>query len=180
MDEIYKKIKDLRQAKGYTLKDLSAKTELSVSFLSQVERGSSSLAITSLKKIADAFDVSITEFFDSETNYNYAVKMENRKPFKIEGSPATYTRLNGEFGGRSLEPLLVTLSPNQEQTQSSNHPGEEFYYVLKGAVLFNVDGKEYFVREGDSIHFPSTVSHFWENPLNEESTILCVLTPVIF
>ncbi|WP_408010067.1 helix-turn-helix domain-containing protein [Pseudalkalibacillus sp. A8] len=180
MDEIYKKIKDLRRKNGYTLKDLSKKTDLSVSFLSQVERGSSSLAITSLKKIADAFDVPITEFFETETNYNYIVKKESRKPFKIEGSPATYIRLNGEFANRSLEPLMVTLSPKQVQTQTSSHPGEEFYYVISGAVLFNVDGKEYFVREGESIHFPSTMPHFWENPLNEESTILCVLTPNIF
>ncbi len=180
MEDIYKKIKDLRQKKGFTLKDLSERTDLSVSFLSQVERGSSSLAITSLKRIADAFDVPITYFFDTETNYNYIVKVENRKPFTIEGSSATYTRLNGEFAGRSLEPLLVTLSPKQIQTQTSSHPGEEFYYVLKGAVLFTIDGKEYFVREGDSIHFPSHVPHFWENPLSEESMILSILTPVIF
>jgi transcriptional regulator with XRE-family HTH domain len=180
MDEIFKKIKDLRQERGLTLKDLSAKTDLSVSFLSQVERGSSSLAITSLKKIADAFEVPITQFFDSETNNNYVVKIESRKPFNIEGSSATYTRLNGEFAARSLEPLMVTLSPKQAQTQTSSHPGEEFYYVLNGAVLFNVDGEEYFLKEGDSIHFPSNVPHLWENPLNEESTIICVLTPVIF
>ncbi|MDN4075459.1 helix-turn-helix domain-containing protein [Fictibacillus terranigra] len=180
MEELYKKIKNLRLQQGLTLKDLSAKTDLSVSFLSQVERGSSSLAITSLKRIADAFEVPITHFFDTETNHNYIVKIESRKPFTIEGSPATYTRLNGEFNSRTLEPLLVTLSPKQIQTQTSSHPGEEFYYVLKGAVLFHVDEKEYFVREGDSIHFPSRVPHFWENPLNEESTILCVLTPVIF
>nr|WP_319801597.1 helix-turn-helix transcriptional regulator [Bhargavaea beijingensis] len=50
MEEVYKEIKRLRQSNGYTLKDLSNKTGLSISFLSQVERGSSSLAITSLKK----------------------------------------------------------------------------------------------------------------------------------
>ena len=180
MDGIYQKIKSLRNEQGLTLKDLSEKTELSVSFLSQIERGSSSLAITSLKKIADAFDVPITFFFDSETNHNYMLQTNDRKPFQLEGSPTTYTRLNGEFGGRSLEPLLVKLAPNQVQNQNSNHPGEEFYYVLKGAALFTVDGKEYFVREGDSIHYPSEVPHTWENPLNEETIILCVLTPVIF
>lgn len=180
MDGIHQKIKNLRIEKGLTLKDLSEKTELSVSFLSQIERGSSSLAITSLKKIADAFSVPITFFFDSDTNHNYMLKEEDRKPFKLEGASTTYTRLNGEFGGRSLEPLLVILAPKQTQTQTSDHPGEEFYYVLKGAALFKVDGKEYFVREGDSIHYPSEVPHSWENPLNEETVILCVLTPVIF
>lgn len=50
MENIHKKIKNLRLENEMTLKDLSEKTELSVSFLSQIERGSSSLAITSLKK----------------------------------------------------------------------------------------------------------------------------------
>lgn len=180
MDGIYQKIKKTRLEQGLTLKDLSKKTELSVSFLSQIERGSSSLAITSLKKIADALAVPITFFFDSETNHNYMLPVKEHKPFHLEGSSTTYTRLNGEFGGRTLEPLLVKLAPNQKQNQISNHPGEEFYYVLKGAALFQVDGKEYFVREGDSIHYPSEVPHAWENPLNEETIILSILTPVIF
>lgn len=59
MDEVYKRIRDLRKKHDYTLKDLSDKTGLSVSFLSQVERGATTLAITSLKKIADAFEVPI-------------------------------------------------------------------------------------------------------------------------
>lgn len=180
MDGIYQKIKNLRVEQGFTLKDLSEKTDLSVSFLSQIERGTSSLAITSLKKIADAFAVPITYFFDTDSNHNYMLQASDRKPFRLEGSPTVYTRLNGEFGGRTLEPLLVTLAPKQELNQVSSHPGEEFYYVLKGAALFKVDGKEYFVREGDSIHYPSEVPHAWENPLNEETQILCVLTPVIF
>lgn len=62
MDDISKKIRGLRIQKGLTLKELSEKTDLSVSFLSQVERGASSLAITSLKKIADALGVKMTYF----------------------------------------------------------------------------------------------------------------------
>ncbi|MGA5691601.1 helix-turn-helix domain-containing protein [Cytobacillus pseudoceanisediminis] len=181
MEEIYKKIKDLRLQKGYTLKELSERTELSISFLSQVERGATSLAITSLKKIADALNVKISEFFEDDTpNQNFMVKSSEHKPFNIKGSEFTYVRVNGEFSGRSLEPLLVTLAPNQKQTQQYGHAGEEFYYVLKGFVIFHVDGKEYIVREGDSIHFPSTCPHTVENPINEESRLLCVLTPVIF
>jgi transcriptional regulator with XRE-family HTH domain len=180
MDEIYKKIKEQRLQKGLTLKELSERTELSISFLSQVERGTTSLAITSLKKIADALNIKITEFFDDTANKNYMVKKTEQKLFQIKGSEFTYARLNGEFSGRTLEPILVTLAPNQKQTQKYGHAGEEFYYVLKGFVIFNIDGKEYVIREGDSIHFPSTCQHTVENPFNEESILLCVLTPVIF
>lgn len=181
MDEIYKNIKELRLQRGYTLKELSEKTDLSISFLSQVERGATSLAITSLKKIADALNVKITEFFDDdEPNKNYVVKVNEQKPFKLKGSEFTYVRLNGNFAGRTLEPLLVTLAPNQKQIPKYGHPGEEFYYLLKGVVSFKVEGKEYIMRKGDSIHFPSASLHTLENLLEEESVLLCVLTPVIF
>ncbi|MDQ0253390.1 quercetin dioxygenase-like cupin family protein/DNA-binding Xre family transcriptional regulator [Evansella vedderi] len=180
MNEVTDKIRSLRNEQKLTLKDLSEKTGLSVSFLSQVERGSSSLAITSLKKIADALEVPITDFFESHANYNYVVKTTDQKPFRIEGSTAEYVRLGGEFTGRSLEPLLVTLSPGQPYDKVFSHPGEEFYYVLDGIVLFNVDGKEYIVKAGDSIHFPSHVPHYWENPLDNDAKVLCVLTPVLF
>ncbi|BAD77180.1 cupin domain-containing protein [Geobacillus thermoleovorans] len=180
MEEIYRKIRDIRKQRDLTLKELSEKTGLSVSFLSQVERGTTSLAITSLKKIADALEVPITDFFENEANQNFVVKVEKRKPFRIEGSSAEYTRLAGNFNGRSLEPLIVTLAPGLVQDNVFSHPGEEFYYVLEGAVIFNVDGKEYLVKAGDSIHFPSSLPHFWSNPLSQEAKILCVLTPVIF
>ncbi|MFF2445547.1 helix-turn-helix domain-containing protein [Neobacillus sp. NPDC058068] len=180
MDEIYKKIKDLRLQNGLTLKELSERTELSISFLSQIERGTTSLAITSLKKIADALNTKISEFFDDPPNGNYMVKKNDQKPFQIKSSESTYVRLNGEFTGRTLEPIMVTYAPSQKQTQKFGHPGEEFYYVLKGFVIFHIDGKEYVVREGDSIHFPSTCPHTVENPFNEESILLSVLTPVIF
>jgi len=181
MEEIHQIIKRTRIEQGMTLKNLSEKTNLSISFLSQIERGSSSLAITSLKKVADAFSVPITYFFESVSNNTYVVKEDDRKPFKLEGSSVEYTRLNGNFSGRNLEPLLVKLAPGQvEKNQESTHPGEEFYFVLKGAVLFKVGGQEYFLREGETIHYPSEVPHTWENPLNEESVVLSVLTPVIF
>jgi transcriptional regulator with XRE-family HTH domain len=181
MDEIYKKIKELRVQRGLTLKDMSERTDLSISFISQVERGATSLAITSLKKIADALNVKITEFFESEQpSETYMVKRNDQKPFQLNGSDFIYARLNGEFAGRSLEPILVTVAPNQKKSQQYGHAGEEFYFVLKGMILFHIDGKEYVVREGDSLHFPSTSAHALENPTNEETILLSVLTPVIF
>ena len=179
MEETYKKIRVLRKQRDLTLKELSEKTGLSISFLSQVERGSTSLAITSLKKIADALEVPITDFFENEENKNFVVKLESQKPFRIEGSNAEYIRLGGNFYGRSLEPLIVTLEPLFEGDVFS-HPGEEFYYILEGAVIFNVDGKEYLVKAGESIHFPSSLPHSWSNPLPHKSKILSITTPAIF
>jgi len=180
MDDISKKIRELRTQQGLTLKELSEKTALSVSFLSQVERGASSLAITSLKKIADALGVKMTYFFETPENEQYTVRNEQQQSFQLEGSETVYARLAGQFSGRTLEPMKVILPPKHKQTPKFNHPGEEFYYVLKGSVRMCVGQEVYLLREGDAIHFPSRLSHYWENPLDEPATILCVLTPVIF
>ena len=114
LSEIADKIKELRKEKGYTLKDLADKTELSVSFLSQVENGSSSLAITSLKKLADAFSVPMTYFFYSMDTHNYHVKIDEQKSFKMEGLPSEFVRLSGDFSSRSLESMIVTIPGGQK------------------------------------------------------------------
>ncbi|MFD0693147.1 helix-turn-helix domain-containing protein [Paenibacillus sp. GCM10027628] len=180
MEEIHKKVKELRVSNDLTLKDLAEKTGLSVSFLSSVERGATSLAITSLKKIADALDVTMSYFFEEEVKSSFHVKLEQQKAFRVENSASSFVRLGGQFPKRALEPLIVTLAPKQQKEHTFTHPGEEFYYVLHGAVLFEIDGEDYYVRQGETIHFPSHIAHEFENPLNEESVLLCVLTPVIF
>lgn len=52
-------IRSLRTSREWTLRDLSQRCNLSVSFLSQVERGLSSLTITSLDAICGALGVSL-------------------------------------------------------------------------------------------------------------------------
>ncbi|MGY0692181.1 helix-turn-helix domain-containing protein [Virgibacillus sp. FSP13] len=180
MENIHKKIKNLRLENEMTLKDLSEQTGLSVSFLSQIERGSSSLAITSLKKISDAFNMNISYFFEEIENHNYALHKEEQKPFKLEGSNVTHVRLAGKFPERKMEPLMVRLPPNQQFIEKHSHPGEEFYYVSEGIVIFKIEDKEYVLNAGDSIHFPSEKVHQWKNPTNHDSVLVSVLTPVIF
>ncbi|MEX0416739.1 helix-turn-helix domain-containing protein [Bacillus sp. C30] len=180
MEDICLRIKELRTKRGLTLKDLSSKTELSVSFLSQIERGTTSLAINSLKKIAEAFEVNITYFFETSKKEKYVVRKSDHKPFEIKGLESKYTRLNGEFPSRSLAPFIIKVSPNQKKTKSFNYQGEEFYYVLKGAVVFMVGEDEFLLREGDSIHFPSSLPHYGENLLDQEAVLLCCITPVFF
>jgi DNA-binding NtrC family response regulator len=56
-------IRELRKAKNLTLKQMSRRTKLSVSLLSQIERAESSASVSSLFKVATALDVRITDLF---------------------------------------------------------------------------------------------------------------------
>ncbi|ACY17646.1 response regulator [Haliangium ochraceum] len=62
---IGRNIRELRKTRGLTLKQLSRRTNLSVSLLSQIERAESSASVSSLFKVATALDVPITELFGS-------------------------------------------------------------------------------------------------------------------
>jgi transcriptional regulator with XRE-family HTH domain len=180
MESVAKKIREFRKMKGMTLKELSDITDLSVGFLSQVERGASSLAITSLKKIADALNVEMADFFQKEIQTKYTKKLEEQTAFQTTGSDSIFTLLSGHFIDRKMEAFKVSVKPLQVDTFTFSHPGEEFHYVLKGAIIFVVNNEEYYLKEGESIHFPSEIKHMWKNPLNQETILLSVLTPVIF
>lgn len=180
LSEIADKIKELRRDKGYTLKDLADKTDLSISFLSQVENGSSSLAITSLKKLADAFSVPMTYFFQDMAAHSYHVKGEEQKSFKMENLPSEFIRVSGDFSGRVLESMIVTIPGGQKHGHKYSHPGEEFAYVLEGVLIVEIEDEQYLVQAGDSIHYPSLLSHQWTNPLSTSVKILSVITPSVF
>ena len=56
-------IRRFRKDRGLTLKQLSRRTGLSVSLLSQIERAESSASVSSLYKLSAALDVRLTELF---------------------------------------------------------------------------------------------------------------------
>jgi len=60
---IGRQIRDLRKARGLTLKQMARRTNLSVSLLSQIERAESSASVSSLFKVATALQVRLTELF---------------------------------------------------------------------------------------------------------------------
>jgi DNA-binding NtrC family response regulator len=60
---IGRSIRELRKTRGLTLKQMSRRTNLSVSLLSQIERAESSASVSSLFKVATALDVKITDLF---------------------------------------------------------------------------------------------------------------------
>lgn len=179
MKEVSEKIKTLRKNNSKTLKQLSEQTGLSVSFLSQVERGESTLAITSLNKIAEALGVHITSFFTPQYTEDFKISPEKMEPFKIERSDQEFLRASSEFKDRKLDNYVIKVYPNN-YSESSSHEGEEMYYVLEGEIVFYVNDKKYSLSKGEIIHFPSTIKHHYINESHEIAKIFCVLTPKLF
>ena len=75
----------------------------------------------------------------------------------------------------------VVIPPNG-QVARHYHPGEEFLYLLSGAVTVWVGDDECYAldREGDALTFPSTLPHRWRNDAGGESRLLWINTPPTF
>jgi DNA-binding NtrC family response regulator len=63
LQTIGRNIREARKNKNLTLKETARRTGLSVSLLSQIERAESSASVSSLFKLANALDCTITDFF---------------------------------------------------------------------------------------------------------------------
>lgn len=184
-------IRSRRRELDMSLRDLSKQSGLSIGFLSLVERGRSSLALTSLSNVAKALGIELSSFFPTEEEEPGGAEETKRKvgplPYvnrandaarlAIISSQRTYKMLSPRGPGIMLEPIFVTVQPGDTIDEPYSHEGEEFAYVLSGELVFLVDGTEYRLGPGDSIHLRSTVLHAMRNDTEEPVQAIWVLTP---
>ena len=159
-----------------TLTELSKRSGLSVPFLSQVEKGSKGLSLTSLKSIAEGLDVSMNYFLDTHDQDERVRSIDDLHFFSIDGSKIRYARLGSTAKDRELEPLLVVIPPHYDSKEVTRHPGEEFFFILKGKLTVQVGKKTYHLGPGNTIHYKSGLRHSWRNDGDDEVHLISVNT----
>lgn len=169
-DSLGNELKKIRKGKQMTLQALSDESGLSISFLSQVERGLRTLTFTSLKKISDALEVNINFFFDDEdTSIKKSVKKQ-----KSSLEYFSYTSLAGQMKNPDFTPAIIELSAGESQKVPYTHSGQEFVYVLAGQLEVLIDGAKETLNVGESIHIDSSIAHHWYNDTDEMTVLLLV------
>ena len=69
--KIGNRIKELREQKNMSQKDLSYSADLDRSYIASVENGKRNISIVNIEKIAIALEVSVKEFFNNDRfDYN--------------------------------------------------------------------------------------------------------------
>ena len=165
--DIGSQIKHLRTTKKMSLRQLSEKTSLSIGFLSQLERGMTSVAVDSLSNIARVFAVDLSYFFQlPQDNTDDVICSYEQTVTLVESDKFIHSYLSKNFHDKKMFIEIVTLIPESQSKSTSStfgHVGEEFIYVLEGVLTLIIDGKQHKLNPGDSIHFNSTSSHNWHN-----------------
>jgi transcriptional regulator with XRE-family HTH domain len=167
-------IKNLRKSKKMTLKEVSEKTNLSISFLSQVERSLCSITLQSLRKISEALGVSPSYFFPDTIQMDRDMIRRGTHKQSEHQSSFIYSDLSGNVSNPLFVPILVTLLPGDKRETPFSHEGQEFIYVTEGTLTIILDNTEYDLFPGDSIHMDSNTPHNWFNKTNKPTNFIFV------
>ncbi len=162
------KVRELREKQHYTLKDLSIKTDLSKTLLSEIENGEVIPPVATLLKLAKALCVGMTFFFEdleisekvSVTRPDERIQLK-RRPHQHEGEvDYVYEILETKKPDKRMLPLLVEFQPMDKSDMIfTNHEGEEFLYLIEGTLEFRTDDRIEVLQPGDSLYFESDINH---------------------
>lgn len=173
-----KKIREIRNQRGLTLKEMAEMSTLNINTLSLIENGKTSPSIYTLQRLAGAMEVPIKEFFEPvESSKPVVFTPHDQRPQALS-EKAFINNLGKGLTNSLLEPFVVTMEKYATSGgRTLFHSGYEFVYCLSGKIIYYIQEVEYPLAPGDSILFSAQLGHRWENVNDSESQLLLVLTP---
>lgn len=170
--DVGRRIRALRERQELTLRAVAERCGLSVTAISQIERGENSPTVASLHLLAGALGVAITEFFRPDDGHQ-AIYIPAGGRMKVESGGVRMENLGFGLPYQQLQPFLVTVEPGAGNAdQPVSHTGEEFIFCASGELVYTVGGDEYHLRAGDSLLFESARPHHFVNPAAGPATFL--------
>jgi quercetin dioxygenase-like cupin family protein/DNA-binding XRE family transcriptional regulator len=167
-NNIGKKIKAFREFRQVSREDLALKANLDPNQLEYIEEKGTVPSLGHLIKITRALGVRIGTFLDDLDHVGPVVVRAGEEKSTLSFSTndnktrehLNFYSLAPDKTGRHMEPFIVEIEPAHESDYKlSSHEGEEFIYVLEGAIEINYGKNTYQLNKGDSIYLDSIVAH---------------------
>src|SRR3569833_1803031 len=172
-----------RERKNWTLKEMSSRTSIPVSTLSKVERDRLTLTYDKLLLVCLVFlFLFFVLFFLSTTAGEPAVPARRSvgrlaDTLCVNVAHYDYYFLCPELRHKRMTPMIVHIRARSlaEFGEPLRHCGEEYVYVLTGAVIVHTDFYEPVVLSaGESIYLDSSMGHAYVAEGGTEATVLAV------
>lgn len=180
--DIGKTINKIRKDKKITLKELSEQTGLSTGYLSQFERGMTSIAIESLQSISKALEVDMDRFFlkprAKSKDESPIIRSYDREIGKIGPKIIQYYLVKDADQAKFL-PRIYEILPKNDDTHAKTyvHEGVEFIYIIEGILTLSYKNQIYEMYPEDSAYISSEVPHNWENNTSKKVKMLAINYP---
>jgi transcriptional regulator with XRE-family HTH domain len=160
------RVRQERQARGWTLDQLAEAAGVSRRMVVNVEQGAANPSVGTLLRISDALGVGLPAL----------VAVPQPKPLRVTRSGDGAVLWSSESGGRGVlvagteSPDVTelwdwTLGPGDAHASEAHTPGtRELVQVQQGRVRLEVAGEPATLAAGDAATFPGDVAHGYANP----------------
>jgi transcriptional regulator with XRE-family HTH domain len=174
------RVRELRKSRGWTLEQAASQAGLARSTLSKIENGQMSPTFEALKKLAVGLEISVPQLFTPPRDARVSGRMTVTKAGEGQAHPtATYEHelLAGALTKKAMLPYRARVRARRfdEFDGWVRHDGEEFLYVLTGAIRLITEFYEPVeMRRGDSAYYDASMGHNVISVSEEDATILWV------
>jgi transcriptional regulator with XRE-family HTH domain len=161
-------LKSLRLRHGWTLKEMSERTEIPLSTLSKVEHDRLTLTYDKLLRLAERLNMRLSELFAEPEDAAEPPVTARRSIGKVEDAVRVETRnydyyyLCPELRKKRMIPVLTRIRAHSREDFGDlvQHSGEEFIYVLEGCVTVHTEFYDPItLKKGESIYIDSNMGH---------------------
>ena len=162
---ISQRIREARDAAGFTLQELAAKSGVATSTIQKVETEQMIPSVAVIIKIARGLGMHLSALVQQgeETVEISHTRARQRNEIGSKGK-LLVERISGDLLEPALEMWRVTLYPGVSSGRHAiEYDGEEIANCEAGEVTFCLGEQEYVLATGDSLHFKASIPHFWRN-----------------
>lgn len=149
-----RRLRTLRQARGWTLDDLAARAHVGASTISRIETGRRRLAVDQLVSLTRALGVTVDELLAGDGD---AVVI--RPTASTEPGGATVWLLNRRDDGSGRVVAKMRLPASTTTPELRVHPGSDWFHVVSGTVRLVLGGREHVVAAGEAASFDTMTPH---------------------
>jgi DNA-binding transcriptional regulator YiaG/quercetin dioxygenase-like cupin family protein len=156
-------IRRLRNAQGLKLQDVAARTGVSVSMLSMLERGVAGASIGTLVAVSSALGVHMADLFRSAPEKSSPVRRLAAQ-MQVETASGVLRRVVHHAPDVGLEMVVNEYIPGASSgLQPVHHSGKEFGLVVQGSLVVELEGVRHELGAGDGISYASSRGHIIKN-----------------
>jgi transcriptional regulator with XRE-family HTH domain len=169
-------IRALRLSRGLSISELARRSDLSQSFLSQVEIGRSDISVGRLVRLARVLDVGLADLVtDGTRSADHVVRADEQVelPTRSEGM-RLYLLAPSLDSGRTNG--LGCLEPGAVAAPIYSPPGSEsFVYLLEGVARIELSGERVLIlKSGDSASYRAAEFEGMSNPHNSRTVFIWI------
>jgi len=180
--ELGSRIRTIRKNQGLSLEQLAAKSGVALGTLSRIENGKGSGTFRTHQKIAEAFGLTIPEFYKGlepaeEEAIAVEASSEEAQTFMYD-EKASAILLTTQVARRQMFPQLIVLKPGGKTALEQYHKGtERWLFGLEGIVEVGIGEKSYRISAGGTLYFKAHSPHFFSNPDQAVAKVISVTSP---